>query len=205
MSVYNVIYALFSGIVKLLFRIHTHGAENVPAEGAYIICTNHTTFADPIVLSDSSPRRIFYLGKQELFKIPVVSSFLKALGGIPVDRNKGDVAAIKKAISVIGDGCPLCVFAQGTRCPGVDIETTYDKLKPGLGLIASKTGVPVLPVYIRTKNNRVKMLHRTDVYYGAPVMPDEIAAFTGRDKYSEITKCVFSKICDIKNGEASLT
>ena len=204
MTFYKIIKALISGFFHLFYRIHVTGEENIPETGGVIISANHTTALDPIILAVSAKRQIRFIGKAELFKIPVFGALLRALGAFPVNRNEGDVVAIKKSLAILSDGEVLCVFPQGTRCPGVPVKETADKVKSGVGLMALRSGAYVTPVYIKTKANRVHIFRRTDVVFGKAIAPEEFSEFEGRTKYTDAASLVFDRICSL-SGEQETT
>ncbi len=195
MTFYKVIRFLITGIFHVLFRIKTIGAENVPEDGGVIISANHTTALDPLILAVSTKRQIRFIGKAELFKIPGFGALLKALGAFPVHRDEGDVSALKKSLSILKDGDVLCVFPQGTRCPGVPVKDTADKVKGGVGMMAMRSGASVVPVYIKTKKNRVRIFGKTEVIFGEPIKNDSFGEFDGRTKYADAADFIFGHIC----------
>lgn len=198
MSIYNFLYACLAWIFRGVYRVHTHGEENVPMDGGAVFAPNHTSAMDCVIVAVSAPRRAYYMAKAELFKIPILSSLFRALGAFPVKRQASDVGAIKKSIELIKENKALCIFPQGTRCPGASLIETKDKLKSGVGLIAHRAEVPIVPVYIKTKKNRVKLFCRTDVYYGEPVSVDTYTALIGKNRYDDTTALVFDRICDME-------
>ncbi len=205
MKLYKVLKVLLSGFFTFIYRLHPHGAENVPEEGGCLIAPNHLTALDPILIGVSSKRPVIFMAKAELFKIPIFGAFIKALGAFPVSRGEGDVSAVKKSISIINRGDPLSVFPQGTRCPETELSETRAKLKSGVGLIAHKTGVPIVPVYIKTKKNRIRLFRRTDIYFGKPIYAEQYMVFEGKEKYSGIVEMTFDKILELEaeNREVS--
>ncbi len=202
MSFYNFIYACLAWLFRGLYRVHTHGEENVPMDGGAVFAPNHTSAMDCIIVAVSSPRRAYYMAKAELFKIPILSLLFRALGAFPVKRQASDVGAIKKSIELIKENKALCIFPQGTRCPGAELDDTKNKLKSGVGLIAHRSQVPIVPIYIKTKNNHVKLFRRTDVYYGEPVSVETYMAIAGKSRYDDTTALVFDRICDMEKKNA---
>ncbi len=200
MTLYKFLYVCLAWVFRLVYRVHPHNSEVIPENGACIIAPNHTSALDCIIIAVSSPRQVYFMAKAELFKIPVLSWLIRALGAFPVKRKEGDVGAVKKSISLLKKGDALCMFPQGTRCPYVELETTKDKLKWGVGLISDRSGADVIPVYIKTKRNKLRLFGRTDVYYGAPLSPDEFSGFEGREKYAQASALVFDRICELKNS-----
>ena len=95
MKFYEAIYKIFARPVRALYRVRVIGAENLPAEGGCLLCSNHTSMRDVVVLAAALPRQPRYMAKKELFKIPLLSQLIRALGAFPVDRGGADVSSIK--------------------------------------------------------------------------------------------------------------
>lgn len=197
MKFYKVIRFIFSPLFKLIFRIHTHGEENIPAEGGLLICPNHISAMDVIVLTSATKKRqIRYMAKAELFKIPVLSWIIKAMGAFPIKRGEGDVAAIKKTIGLLKEGQTVGMFPQGTRYKGVHPKTS--KVKPGAGMIAHRSSVPVLPVAIITKNYKLGFLRRTDVVFGKPIYPADMGFESGNRAEQQVaSELIFERMLEL--------
>ncbi len=198
MTLYKLLYACLAWIFRLIYRVHPHGEDVIPKTGACIIAPNHTSALDCIIIAVSAPRQVYFMSKAELFKIPIFAGLIRALGAFPVKRKEGDVGAVKKSIKLLGEGNALCMFPQGTRCPYVGLESTRNKLKWGVGLIAERSGADVIPVYIKTKRNKLGVFRRTDVFYGDPVHVTEFACFEGRERHAMASSLVFDRICELK-------
>ena len=154
MSFYKVIKAIFKYPLKLIFGIRVTGAQNVPEEGGFLLCSNHTSMADVILIAVAMRHQPRFMAKKEALSVPVAGPFLRALGAFPVDRGGADVGAVKKAISIIEDGGVVSIFPQGHRYPKVAARST--PVRHGAGLIAYRAHCAVLPVYIKTKSGKVK-------------------------------------------------
>ena len=88
------------------------------------------------------------------------------------------------------------IFPQGTRHPGVDPSLT--ELKSGVGMLAHRSKATVVPVFISTKKYRTRIFHRTDVYFGKPITPDELAVEKGNAaQYTAISQKIFGAICQM--------
>ncbi len=185
------------GPVTFLFRIHAHDAENEPCDedGPYIICSNHTSNADPVFLCAATERQQpHFMAKKELFKVPIVNKIVAALGAFPVDRKGADVGAIKKTIRLLGEGKCIGIFPQGHRFKGVDPRDT--EVKSGLGMIAVKAEATVLPCYIKMKKRRWAPFRRVDVYIGKPIRFEELLYDKeAAGEYMRISQYVFDRIC----------
>lgn len=200
MGLYNVIYKLFARPVRAVWRIRTEGLENVPAEGGFILVANHTAFSDVIVLEAAQTRQICFMAKRELFRIPLLSQLIRALGAYPVDRGGADVKSIKHTIAMLDGGSVIGIFPQGTRCPNTDARET--ELKGGVGMIAYHAKADVLPVYI-DGNGKTRAFHRNTVKIGRLIKFDELGLErAGRAEYERAGKYIFGKVCELKYGEA---
>lgn len=186
----------FGGIIRTLFRVHAHGTENEPESGGLLICANHTSLFDVFVLGAVLKRPMHFMAKAELFRIPVLRRMVKALGAYPVDRGGSDVSAIKKTLRYLENGDAVGLFPQGHRNKGVYPGDT--EVKPGVGMIAYRSGVQVLPVFISTKNYAMRLFGRKDVYVGAPVTREELEFSSGGiQEYERAAGIVFDRILEL--------
>src|SRR5438045_4305468 len=127
-------------IMKLLFRLEAHGTEHVPAHGPVLIVSNHSSVLDPPLVGGMTPRRLTFLAKAELFRIPGIGWFLRRLGAQSLRREGADPSALRTAQRVLQGGGAVLVFPAGTRGDeGVLREAT-----PGAALLARQTGAPAL-------------------------------------------------------------
>lgn len=158
---YNIVTSVGGFFIKLFYRIKVDGLENIPENGNYIICPNHTSLLDPIMLSVVVKRQIRWMGKEELFRNKVLSFFLYKLGVFPVKRGEVDIKAIKTAFRVLKNDELLGLFPEGTRVEGFDLENA----KPGASLISLKTNSKIIPVYIDSK---FKLFSKVNITIGTP-------------------------------------
>lgn len=112
-------------------------------------------------------RLVRYMAKEELFKIPLLSSFIRRLGAFPVSRGKGDVGAIKTALKLLEEGHIVGIFPEGTRLKHKKGKTI--KAKPGAALLAQKSGAPILPVAIC---GRYRPFSKIKIVFGKPFTLD---------------------------------
>ena len=197
---YRICYAFFARIVGFLFRIHVVGAENEPDTGRFVVCANHVSATDPIVVCFAFRKhQVRYMAKKELFSVPVLSGLIKMLGAFPVDRGGTDVGAIRRAVDMVKEGKCMGIFPQGHRYPGVDPRTT--KTKNGAALIATRAEADIMPVYIMRKNNTFKIFRKTYVVIGERIPFADLNYDPQADgEYARITAEIFDKVCTL--GEA---
>ena len=124
---------------------------------------------------------------------------MSKFGGIPVDRSKADLGAIKKTLKVLNDGKNLGIFPQGTReeVKDIDIET----VKNGVTMFALRTGVPVLPMAIIRKP---KAFRKNYIVVGELINPD-MERNKDKEYAEEFTKTVVDSINELRHkGEQML-
>jgi 1-acyl-sn-glycerol-3-phosphate acyltransferase len=131
----------FRSFVRALYRVEVVGAENVPADGACILASNHESLADPFILGVATTREIRYMAKSELFRYGVVAAVLRSLGAFPVDRGGGDRVAFGEAAALLRRGEVLGIFPQGTSK-----QHRERRWHRGAAKLALATGVPLVPV-----------------------------------------------------------
>ncbi len=193
---YRSMKKIFGGLFKFLYRIKVVNPEKEVFDKPYLLCCNHTSLMDVVALAIAFKGQIRFMAKKEVFKVPVLSWFVKSMGAFPVDRKGGDVGAIKKTIDMLKSGERVGIFPQGTRCPYVNPRET--EIKDGIGMIASRAGVGIVPVFIKTKKGKLKMFRKTRVIIGDYIPPTELEfTETGKEKYKHISHYAFDKICDL--------
>lgn len=137
-------YSLSKALAKTFFSYRVIGAENMIEEGPCIIAANHCSFFDPPLVGVACKRAIHYLARKSLLSWPVLGPIFPELNVIPVDRKNADRSALMGAIRVVKNGGAVLIFPEGTRSPDGKIQPA----QPGLGMIAAKTGAPVVPVRV---------------------------------------------------------
>ena len=149
-------------LTKLIFWFKSHRRENIPKEGGFILCCNHTSYLDIAFLVLTCKRPIYFMAKEELFANPFMGWFYRHMGGFPIKRGGGDTAAMEKAEEIVRRGDILCIFPEGTR---TEEEGTADA-KTGAVRMAAKLKVPIIPVYI---SRNKKFFRKAKLIVGAPL------------------------------------
>lgn len=128
------------GLLAKLDRVE--GIENIPVEGPAILMMNHVAFVDSLVVIHVLPRHIVPLAKIEVYDYPLIGIFPRLWGVIPVRREEFDRRAVQQAIEVLQAGEMILIAPEATRSPSLQ------QGKEGVAYIASRAGVPVIPVAI---------------------------------------------------------
>ena len=137
--------------LKLVFRPHVEGAENVPASGPAILASNHLSYADWLFMPLTLPRRVTFVAKAEYFTTPGVKGwfqkkFFSGAGQVPIDRSGANAAegALASARHILGQGELFGIYPEGTRSH----DGRLYRGKTGVARLALETGVPVIPVAV---------------------------------------------------------
>lgn len=163
--IYPAVRRLLGPACRAVYRLEVRGEENVPAGGPVVVAANHASVLDPFVLSTAIERPLRYLAKAELWRIPFVPPLLDALGGIPVNRDRGDRAALDAALAALERGDAVGIFPQG----GV----RRDLWHRGAARLALSSGAPLLPVRILATDEALRPgrvgFPRVGVLIGEPI------------------------------------
>jgi 1-acyl-sn-glycerol-3-phosphate acyltransferase len=142
---YAVLKPIAVALMRLLFRLEMINPGLVPATGPVLIVSNHVSVLDPPLVGGSAPRPLFFMAKEELFRIPLFGRLIRGLNARPVRRDGSDMRALKAALGLLQEGRAILVFPEGTR--GEEGRPLREG-KPGVGMLAVLSGAPVVPVYV---------------------------------------------------------
>ena len=191
-KIFKVLCRLWFG---LILRTRVIGAENIPESGAFILAANHVSNWDPPFLGTFIDREVNYMGKEELFRNPVMAWICRHLYVFPVKRGAADKTAIKTAIKILRDGKCFGIFPEGTRSK----TGKLGKAEAGVSLIAAMTKAPIIPAAIVNTEkifSRAEFLPRPAVVYGSPLK------FTGstkdRDAMESFAQELMNEIAKLK-------
>ena len=188
---FHFLYAAIWPFFNLFRPVKAVGRENIP-EGPAVICANHSTAGDPfyVVFGFRQKHPMRAIAKIEIMRVPFVGWILGKAGVFGVDRDATDIKALKTALHVLKEGEKLLIFPEGTRVhEGQNVEA-----KTGAALFATRTGVPLLPVYVPTHK---KLFRPNTVVIGKPYRPE----FEGRKPTAEeletITRDLMERIYEL--------
>ena len=189
-------------IVKVIFLVKVEGVENIPKAGGVMFASNHLSFFDPPTVAAVSPRYVHFLAKEELFKGPIISAILNWMLAFPVKRGASDRQAIRKSIETLTSGNVLLIFPEGTRKTGGSLV----KIERGIGLIALKAGVPIVPIYVQGK---YKLFRSVTIKFGKPfyVAQNSISDQNKREGTDDAVHMIWSRMRELmeesQTGSAS--
>ncbi|MBX3167232.1 MAG: 1-acyl-sn-glycerol-3-phosphate acyltransferase [Candidatus Eremiobacteraeota bacterium] len=150
----SAFYRVAQGVLRFSFRVlqglQVDGLENVPAQGACLIVSNHCSWLDPPVLGCSlAHRQLHFMAKKELFERPLLGRVIRALGAFPVERGQADRKSLRLALDLLGQGRIVCLFPEGTRGRGGPMGPWH----VGVAMLANHAGVPIVPAALTGTRN----------------------------------------------------
>ena len=168
----SLLYAIAKPIVSLLLKtilpVKFHNRERLAQDPPYIVIANHSSMLDPVIIGVGViGHQVRFIGKKELTKNKLAAWLFKQLRMIPVDRHNSDMEAMRACMRVTKEGGILGIFPEGTR----HHEGLMTEMESGIGLIALRSRVPLMPVYITGK---LKLFRRLHVYVGEAIPTEDL-------------------------------
>lgn len=190
---------------KILFRLKVYGKENVnKVKGAAIFAPNHASFLDPPLSAVASPRPLQFFARHTLFRNRFFGTLITHLNAIPVHREAPEIGEFKALLKLLKQDKLVLLFPEGTRT----MSGEHQEAKSGLGFIALKARVPIIPVYIHgsyeawPKEARFPRFTKISITIGEPISLDHWLNKKSTDKkdYHEIVDLVMEKIRELRDN-----
>jgi 1-acyl-sn-glycerol-3-phosphate acyltransferase len=180
-------------VFHITSRVRLHGLNNVPKSGPFIVASNHLSWTDIPLIPMHFRRKVVYMAKEEYFHSKL-TWLVRFLGAFPVKRGEGDRQALRTAEDQLKKGNILVIFPEGTRSR----THTMAKAHAGMGMIALRTGVPIVPVAIWGSENALKKFgSRVTISYGEPMLLTPKGKKMTREDIDEATEKVMRKIAEM--------
>lgn len=134
---------------QMFTRVRFEGAiDAIPDEGPVILAANHVSNVDGVVLGGwvipRLSRQVQWLGKREMFNVPIMGQVVRSYGVHPVDRSGADIEAFRLAERILDEGQVLLLFPEGTRSRDGALQMPRD----GLAMLALRTDATIVPIGI---------------------------------------------------------
>lgn len=140
---YALLWCPCYAISQVWFRYRFSGKSHVPLTGPVLLVSNHQSHLDPVLVGLACPRQLKYLARQGLFFWPF-SLWIRALGAVPIDRERGALAGIRTTLDLLKKGNAVVVFPEGSRTP----DGKMHEMLQGFCLLARRSGATIVPVAI---------------------------------------------------------
>lgn len=183
------------------FGLAIDGEEHVPRRGPYLVAANHHNYLDGIVLAVAVPAPISFLVMPRVYRATPLHPVLhRHLGSIPINLERPDVGALRRALGALGAGHVVGIFPEGP----FSVCGRLERGLPGVALLALRSGVPVVPAGIRgtfeaLRGRRfyIPRRHPLAVRFGPPRRFVPSSASNGRDVREDVTERIMADIATL--------
>jgi 1-acyl-sn-glycerol-3-phosphate acyltransferase len=173
---YRLIRFLAGTLAALLLRWRATGHHHVPESGGVLLVSNHLSYLDVFFLGIPLRRPLNYVARSTLF-VPILGTLIRSVGGFPIQREGIGASGMKETLKRLRAGGIVTLFPEGTRSRDGELGP----LKPGIAVLVSRAGVPVVPVglagtfEIWPRSRLLPVPHPIRIHYGRPIFPEELA------------------------------
>ena len=184
-----------------LFRVRVVGRENVPATGGGLICANHQSYFDPIVVGLAVDRRMNYLARDTLFRHPLLKWIMNYMDAIPIDREGGGLAGLKETLRKLKQEELVLIFPEGTRTRNGELQP----LKPGFCAVARRSQRPLIPIGFDgayqawPRSSPLPRLSTLAVVIGEPIGSDLICQLPDKELVAELQQRISACFASARN------
>ena len=177
-------------LVNILYRIHTSGRENIPAEGAAVVVCNHVGYIDSLILGGSIRRPVRFVMYYKIFQVPMLSFLFRTAKAIPIASRKEDEVLLQQAFDKVDEelarGNLVCVYPEGA----ITRDGNIHEFRGGVEKIIARRPVPVIPVAVSglwgswfsrktgggLRRIPGRLFARVDVRIGEAIPPSQVTA-----------------------------
>ena len=173
-----------------LFRVRVVGREHVPTTGGGLICANHQSYFDPVLIGAAIDRRLNFVARDTLFLNPLLGGLISFLDAIPIDREGGGLAGLRETLRRLKRDELVLIFPEGTRTRNGDLLP----LKAGFCAVARRGKQPLIPVGFDgafqawPRDSPFPRLSAMAVVIGEPILPPQIATLDDSQLVAELQK-----------------
>jgi 1-acyl-sn-glycerol-3-phosphate acyltransferase len=200
---------LFRVYFRLYHRGRVYNAERLPDEGAFILAGNHVSFLDPPFFGLACRREAFYMARDSLFRNPVANWILRSWNCVPINRERGDIGAMRTVLRMLGEAKAVLMFPEGTRSKDGQLQ----EARAGIGMIAARANVPIVPMRIfgtdraLPRGASVPRPARVEIKFGEPFkypLPSDFEKLRGdalKEVYFSIGREIMRRIGELTAEE----
>ncbi len=126
--------------------VNVVGIENIPEDGAVVFVGNHQSLMDIHLLLAHCKKKLSFMAKMELTKVPIISTWMKYMQCTFISRNdrRQSIEAMQEAVEKLKNGYSTVIFPEGTRSRGGPIQ----EFKKGSFKLAFRAEVPIIPLTV---------------------------------------------------------
>ena len=192
---YEAVRLVLTPYIVLFYRARCIDSQHIPADGPAIIAPNHFSFLDHFFVAVYMRRKVNFMAKSQLFKMPLELVFNNG-GVFPVRRGHHDEEAFKTAHAILARGGIVVMYAEAGRSRTGELGTP----RHGLGRLALEAGVPIVPTAIagtdRVRNWKRLQFPKVTVQFGEPLRFERVEA-PSREQAQAASVVVFDRVKEL--------
>jgi len=197
---YPLARAICAFIFNVIYPTEIQNGKNLPENKGVIVCSNHVSNIDPVMINYSQKRMVLFMAKKELFKNKLLAGLIECFGAFPVDRGQDGGKAIENAGNLLKENNCVGIFLEGTRSKTGELGRGH----AGAFLIAHQTNTPLIPCCITPRDGFIKAFKKTKITYGEPVTCEELGITGGNSKeYREAAKRFMEILASMREKQRS--
>ncbi len=203
-ALWGFAFRLLHLITRVFYDLRVEGLENLPKEGAFIICPNHQSFLDGPVLISALPfelfRRLFHVGTSEIFGEGVKREIARSLRLIPIDPDANLVHAMQAGAYGLAQGRVLVIFPEGER----SIDGVPKTFKKGAAILATHLQVPIVPVALEgfhdawPRGESLRWSGRLRVVVGKPIAAPKLESGKSEETYAKLNEELRERVVSMR-------
>jgi 1-acyl-sn-glycerol-3-phosphate acyltransferase len=180
------------------------GREHYPVAGAGLVCANHQSYFDPVLVGLTCDRRMNYLARETLFGVPFLGGLIRFLDAIPIDRDGVGLGGLKETLRRLKRGELVLIFPEGTRTYDGEVQP----LKPGFCALARRSNAPLIPVGIDgafhawPRDARWPRPAVIQIVVGEPLLPAQFATLSDDELVAELERRIRACHAEARSGRA---
>ena len=202
-TIYRLLDRLNRLFCRVLYQVTPVSPPPLPESGPVLLVSDHSSYSDPMVLAATANRPIIFLTAREVYLRPDLRWLCEIAHYIPINRSTHDVGAVRAMLRALRKGEVVGIFPEG----GIN-KHREESGHLGIGYLALKTGVPVVPVSIAWDQARPLHLGRSLITPGralvryGQVIVSQYDPNPSRETIHAVTATIMRAILDIRTGKA---
>ncbi len=199
---YHAVILFVRSVYIVLFGLRWKSLLKTEPTQNYLFASNHISYFDPPAVSITLPREVHFVAKDTLFKIWWLGPVIRFLNAFPIKRGVFDREAMATALSLLESRQSVLIFPEGGRIAGGELGSA----RSGVGYLAIRSGIPVVPVYLEGtdrlrdcffRQTRVRVVHGPPIRIPAGLL-DEYRSQDDRALYRRHSEMVLAAIQALK-------
>jgi long-chain acyl-CoA synthetase len=205
----DVAWYLVSRLVQMIaldrFDLKVSGLENLPRSGPYILCSNHQSYLDPLILASVLPaevfQRLFAVGTSDIFGKGFMRGLARSIKVVVLDPDANLVPAMRAGAFGLRHGLALILYPEGER----SIDGKPRIFKKGAAILSIHLQVPIVPIAIEgfydawPRNQAFRGFKPLKMVFGDPILPPQEAE-ASEAAYEKLTADLKARIVAMWEG-----